>query len=238
MKKIIVRVKKTVCHNTSKILPEKLAIIFDGWTESRVHYIAVFAAYMCQSTYKETLLTFSPLLSDENFGAAEHVEFFESVLEGYEKSLRNVVAFIGDNCSTNRKISNDTQIPLIGCAAHRCDLAVNAWINENESLCQTLNKLQILMRKLRTLKNSGRLRAKGLPVPILPNDTRWLGRLSMVKRYFQMEEGLVQLEFPFFDISPIDRQVLESCQVELSRFESITVNLQAKGLRVGDIRLV
>lgn len=109
--------------------------------------------------HKEQLLAIAPLLNEEELGAEQHIEFMNATLHLYSKSLANLVVLIGDNCSTNRKISNDTRIPLLGCASHRFNLAVNSWIDENEIYKQVLEKIHNLMIQLRHLKNAARLRA-------------------------------------------------------------------------------
>ena len=84
------------------IIPEKFAVEFDGWTSSDVHYVALFASYTKDKGHKETLLALAPLLDEEHLGAVQHIDFIKATLELYQKTLTNVVAFIGDNCATNR----------------------------------------------------------------------------------------------------------------------------------------
>jgi hypothetical protein len=106
-------------------LPSQFALEFDGWTSGDTHYVALFASYMRNGVHKETLLALAPLLDEECLGAEQHIDFIKATLELYKKALDNVVAFIGDNCATNRKISTETTIPLIGCASHHFNLAVH-----------------------------------------------------------------------------------------------------------------
>jgi hypothetical protein len=74
------------------------------------------------------LLALAPLIAEEELGAQQHVEFIEATLALYSKTLSNVVVLIADNCNTNRKISNNLAIPLLGCASHRCNLAVKKYM--------------------------------------------------------------------------------------------------------------
>jgi len=89
------------------------------------HYVALFALYTKNGVHKETLLALALLLDEEDLGAEQHIDFIKAMLDLYKKTLDNVVAFIGDNCATNRKIPTETTIPLIGCASHCFNLAVN-----------------------------------------------------------------------------------------------------------------
>ena len=89
------------------------------------YYVALFASYTKNGVHKETLLALAPLLDEEDLGAEQHIDFIKAMLDLYKKPLDNVVAFIGDNCATNRKILTETTIPLVGCASHRFNSAVN-----------------------------------------------------------------------------------------------------------------
>lgn len=44
--------------------------------------------------------------------------------------MKNVIALIADNCSVNKSISNIREVPLLGCASHRFQLAVNEILEE------------------------------------------------------------------------------------------------------------
>jgi hypothetical protein len=92
-----------------------------------------------------------------------------------------VVAYIGDNCGTNQKISNDTKIPLIGCASHRFNLAINTWLENNAEFTSILEAIHELMIPLRQLKNEARLRSLTDLCPVKDNVTRWSYKYEMAK---------------------------------------------------------
>ena len=119
-----------------------------------MHYVALFASYINEEIHKETLLALDLLLNDESLGAEQHIELMISALLVYNNHLDNVVTFIGDNCLTNRKISNDCGIPLmIGCTSHRFNLAVNKMWLENEVIFQQVfDDIQNMMVELQKLK--------------------------------------------------------------------------------------
>ena len=95
-------------------LPNNFPFQFDGWPSGTMHYVALLASYINEGIHKEIILALGPLLNEESLGAEQYFELKISVSLVYNKHLDNVVAFIGDNCSANRKISNDCGIPLIG----------------------------------------------------------------------------------------------------------------------------
>lgn len=43
-------------------LPEKLGLLFDGWSDGSVNYVAIIGTYCAAGEYQETLISFSPLL--------------------------------------------------------------------------------------------------------------------------------------------------------------------------------
>ena len=98
--------------------------------------------------HKESLLAVAPLVNEEQLGAKQHIKFMHATLLLYRKTLDNVVVLIGDNCSTNKKVADDTGIPLIGCASHRFNLAVNSWLEERPEYEQVLDAIHKLMVQL------------------------------------------------------------------------------------------
>ena len=89
----------------SDMLPDKFAVIFDGWRAGDTHFVALFATFMYEGARKQILLCFSPLLDETSQDAVEHVEFIKKSLQLYGKNLQNVCCFIGDNCQSDRKFS-------------------------------------------------------------------------------------------------------------------------------------
>ena len=188
IRKYILSLTELVEEAIKPELPDTFALEFDGWSSGTVHYVALIASYKNNSTRKEVLLALVPLIDEESLGAKQHIEFMAETLHLYGKSLSNIVALVGDNCSTNCKISNDTGIPLIGCASHRFNLAVNHWIDTNAPYGDALSTVHELMTKLQTLKNAARLCDLTDLCAVKPNETRWSGKYEMVARYFRIAD--------------------------------------------------
>jgi hypothetical protein len=132
-------------------------LLFDGWTAGTVHYVALFASYVSNAgIQKEHLLALASLITEEELGAQQHIEFLEATLALYSKALSNVVFLIAKNCNTNRKISNYLAIPLLGCASHHFNLEVNKWISDHPRYYQILEKIHGLMMQLCDLKNAAK----------------------------------------------------------------------------------
>ncbi len=91
------------CGQVRNILPDIFPIVFDAWTTSDLHYIAMYAtfAYDCTLGYTSVLLAFSPFESEDSRRAENHYPFILFVLELFGKSIEYVVALVGENCSSN-----------------------------------------------------------------------------------------------------------------------------------------
>ena len=117
-----------------------------------------------------------------------------STLLVYNKDLDDLVAFIGDNCSTNRKISNDCGILLIGYASHRFNLAENKWLENEVIFKQVLDDIHYLMVELLKLKNAAQLRSLRDLCAVKNNKTRWSSKYNMAKRYIQIVSSVKEIE--------------------------------------------
>ena len=72
----------------SNVLPEKIALMVDGWTCGSEHYFGVLAAYPSfQSDFNVVLLAFSTLFDETSQGSREQCDFINHTLEQYGKSL-------------------------------------------------------------------------------------------------------------------------------------------------------
>ena len=59
--------------------------------------------------------------------------------------MQNFCALVGDNVSVNRTIAIKAEVPLVGCASHQLNLAVDDLLSKDEVL---LNKINRLMTKM------------------------------------------------------------------------------------------
>ena len=72
-----------------KLLPSKFALVFDGWTTSDTHYMAIFASFPFNNTkgFKTVILAFSPFEDEVSHDRQHHLTFAEFVTDLYGKSL-------------------------------------------------------------------------------------------------------------------------------------------------------
>ena len=139
-------------------LPETIAILIDGWSKGLVHFVCLFASFASDNAngYEWVMLVFAPILSETSFTARDNYEFVLWVLQLHGKNLDNVTAIIGDNVFTNKALADLCSKPLIGCASHRFNIAVRAFLVPYEGL---IMKVNTLMGKLKNFKLAGKLRS-------------------------------------------------------------------------------
>ena len=89
--------------------------------------------------HRKILLAFSPLDDEKDFSSQSYADFFKSTLSYYGKTFQNVICLVGDNCNTNLHISDITEIPFIGCTAHRLNLVCQKYIRNHENLQENNN---------------------------------------------------------------------------------------------------
>jgi hypothetical protein len=228
-------------------LPDSFGIIFDGWSCRNQHFIAVFATYMSDGKLKTPLLAMAPLHStdamtteDESkiaHGAREHVLFIKTAIEKYSRSLQNVEYIVCDNCNVNKRMAKDLGVPMVGCASHRFNLAVQKFMNSGyKTVIDVVHKIMV---KLKTLNNGVRLRTMTKLTPILFNATRWSSYYSMLKRFMLLKGFLA--DFPaaeFRGLLPSLQQEHELTELleHLKTFESVTKALQREAISMADVR--
>lgn len=77
------------------------------------------------------LLELSPMEYETSLGEDEHMRLIAFFTTVFNKCMENVVAFIGDNVSTNKALAINTGRGFLGCAIHRFNLAVQDIIAED-----------------------------------------------------------------------------------------------------------
>ena len=236
LRKYLDLVTRSVERKITKVLPDRFAIIIDGWIKASTLYVGVFATYASEElgNFHQVLLAFSPLFSETEFGAEQHFDLISWVLNLYEKTMENLVAIIGDNVSVNKALATKCGVPLIGCASHRFNLAVNEYVKPNKEL---IEKVNLLMNKLKKLKNADKLRAYTNLRPVQKNETRWNSLYEMFKRYSELREYLSKSDFAEDPLlvdtipSPRENADIVTLSHNLAKFNSIQLALQKEKTR-------
>jgi hypothetical protein len=240
---------KEVENEVRKRIPEHFAVIFDGWSTFSYHFIASFASFCDKDGKVELLLLgFTQMCLNHvdeesaeagvmSFDAKAHINLLEEVLRFYGKSIEDVSVFIGDNCTTNKRISDITKKPFVGCASHRLHLGVTDFLRPYEEL---LDKIENLMLRLRSLKQSTVLRELSNLRPVLRCSTRWSGCFRMIDRYLKLEKIIDTRDASLADVllSPQEHQQAMNLHSHLKKMNSVTKCLQSENLSILQSRLV
>ncbi len=98
--KYLAALTERVERKITALLPEKIALILDGWTCGSTHYLGVFASFPSDSkdSYEMRLLTLSPMGDECRLDASEHHKFFSYILGLYCKTWHNVVCINWRQC--------------------------------------------------------------------------------------------------------------------------------------------
>ncbi|POM80718.1 Hypothetical protein PHPALM_1411 [Phytophthora palmivora] len=220
-------------------LPDRFGLLFDGCTHASEHFVAVFACYEIDGVRKTPLLSMAPLLEalDDDLSARGHMEFLANMLpRDFGKQLSQCLFLVADNCAVNRLLATLMGVPLIGCASHRLNLAVQA---DMEEFGPDLDLVQSLMLKLRTISQSAKLRIKTGLRPVIRQDTRWGSTFAMVNRYFQLLEHLDKNDDALKDFFPpaAATRRLRGLVKDLKKVESVAKALQCSEITMLDVRV-
>ena len=127
------------------------------------------------------------MVDKKSFTARDHYEHLTYVLSVYRKTFENVVAITGDNVDTNKRIADLCGVKFFGCASHRLNLAVSAYLERHGPLLENVNTL---IGKLNSPKLAGTLREHTSLKPIQRNKIRTLSTMDMAERYIRLKPFL------------------------------------------------
>lgn len=236
LRRLTVCVEKTI----STLLPEKFALVFDGWSSIDSHYMGMFATFPSDNKdgFKKLLLAFSPFEDETSQNSDQHIQFCNFVLTLYNKTLDNVVALIGDNCSTNKAFARKADRKFVGCYSHRFNLAVKDVLNESKD---ELEKVRKIMIKLRTPIAAGKLRHMTPLKAQVSNATRWSSSFVMIKRYREIREWIEKIgdeEIVELLLSKKEDKEIDVIFAKLDDLQSVTIELQRDNISMAEARTV
>lgn len=170
------------------LLPPKFGLVFDGWSDGLGnHFCGIFAVGNKDGESVRVMLTFQRFEDETNQSAQNYIEFMNLTLETFGRTIESVTFLVGDNCATNKKISEDICLPLIGCYSHRLNLALTLFLKVRETL---LAKVDSLMTHLRTPRVFGLLKRVTKLTPVRRNKTRWSSTYEFLERYLELHPFL------------------------------------------------
>ncbi|KAG6966767.1 hypothetical protein JG688_00006629 [Phytophthora aleatoria] len=127
----------------AEIKDENFVLVFDGVTDRGDHSLGVFVV-----TRKGWhFLAFSYFIDESSTTANEHIRFLDIMTSTIWTP--RTLGVVCDNMETNKAISRRVDAPMIGCAAHRLNLAVKDYVKNHTA---TIVKVSVLMQKLKSVK--------------------------------------------------------------------------------------
>ncbi|RLN10139.1 hypothetical protein BBJ28_00018417 [Nothophytophthora sp. Chile5] len=143
---------------------------------------------------------------------------------------------VGDNCATNQSIATKMGVPLVGCASHRFNLAVNKVLAPYEDLLDNVNTLMVELRKE---NNFAELKKHMELLPVKRNITRWSSTFTMVQRYIRIRGDIKKVEAAE-DLVPTGakhRKLVDLFE-HLKKFDSVCLQLQRDNTDMAEVRLM
>ena len=224
--------------NLKTELPTNFGLIIDGWTEGSTHYFGVFASYRKNGTNYTRFLTISPPLDETSFTAQKQADFLVDVVEALGRCKENILYLVADNTATNPATATALDVPFIGCASHRFNLAVQKYLERHQRIISDINHLMI---SLTNLKRAGRLRQFTDLQPIVMNTTRWSSKHVMLERFFRLDGFIKEMRDHELDqLIPSGRDLanLKELGAQMQDFEIVTKKLQDPSISLQDVRLI
>lgn len=231
LKKYMNLVHQEIVKDLKQILPPKFGIVFDGWSNKYVHFLAIFAVIPQSEENsngpKYYCLSFLPINEDGSMTANSHVLHIESTLHKFGRTLNDILFIVGDNCPTNKRVAKNLRKPLVGCASHRLNLACKDFFDDYETI---VLKIDAIMKKLQSSSVSAVLKKHTPLKPIRMNVTRWLSKFSMIQRYKVLKpfirQGSIRLHLGSLMLTTQEEECLESLTEALDDLEIATRALQ------------
>ncbi|KAL0243090.1 hypothetical protein GEMRC1_005651 [Eukaryota sp. GEM-RC1] len=172
-------------------------LVIDSWQHpnSKLQFLGIFGS--CEQLEKPVLLKFVPFSAEEGrsvnsvlFGAEDIARIVDELLLEYSKERKNIIFIVADNCSTMKALSKLLNCGFVGCASHRFQLAVTAFIRPLDALLDRVNSVMKLLRepkRITIFRNYTKL------APKQRNVTRWYSTHDMLKRFLELKLPIGQM---------------------------------------------
>uniref|UniRef100_H3GLP2 BED-type domain-containing protein n=1 Tax=Phytophthora ramorum TaxID=164328 RepID=H3GLP2_PHYRM len=231
----------TVHHVAGKVgvriavdINDQFGLMFDGWTSGTMHFVAIYGVFVQDGTLRQVMLAISP--AEYGQSAEAHLEMIDAVLELYNKDSAMIIFVVADNCATNQAIATRLEVPLVGCASHRFNLAVCRYLEDYKTL---IDQVQTLCIQLLYPNNAAELARHTHYKPLRANATRWSSTYQMLARYVKIRDD-IKMVAAVEDLVPrpsSHRQIVQLVN-KLEALDSVCVKRQSEERILADVRLL
>jgi len=235
---------RLIKENIKRGLPPTFGIIFDGWSCDGEHYIGIFATWVRDdgSVVKRLIACGVQDLPETveaaasfGFTADDIGDYLFDVLASYGHDFSSLEFLTGDNAYVNGALCTKIEawiyrnkgirrsVPLVGCASHKLNLAVQFLCSESENpiWSAAISRVHTLMVSLKSLKNRVKLAVVTSLNPELRNDTRWRSTYLMLKKYLKLVQETDNFRRCSFDRTTCNLIPVDDVDDEDSEFSTI-----------------
>jgi hypothetical protein len=199
--------------------------VADGWSDGSSHFMGLkhyWAERNAETNsieVKSALLSLQPLVDETQLNARSMALYFVQIYSRYDSGMnietvddadnldatglptdfpdiRLMLALTMDNASVNSATANLLKKPMIGCHAHRFNLAAKSWEKYafGGKAGEYMKKINACMKKASTIKNAAKLKLLSKYRPITRNQTRWQGGKSMIEQFDKLYDAFTTSE--------------------------------------------
>jgi hypothetical protein len=198
----IIKLSNATCQAIARELPDKFGMIIDGWTGAdKVYYICIYGQYAIDGIPKRPLLAMCPPIDELSHSSHSHYQTIEETLKWYNKDISNLSYMISDNCSTMTSLANYLNVPFIGCASHKLNIAIRRYLGihfpinstsannrtdkqkERCSLVKIVHEMSVDLRTTLKLASLRQTMGNLFVIPLIYQETRWLSIAAMFERF-------------------------------------------------------
>ncbi|DBA00185.1 TPA: hypothetical protein N0F65_007810 [Lagenidium giganteum] len=147
---------------------------------------SVIAVYEVNGSRRERLIGISPVEHGQTADA--HIEHLQAIVDVCGKSMSQGKFHISDNCATNLAVATKDQMPVVGCASHRLNLATMPLMGALDNILDQVKRLMVALR----LPNNAAVPRKHTALrAVCANATRGSSSFEMLNRYFKILDTIV-----------------------------------------------
>ena len=153
LKRIIQKLRLFVEDQIEETMKDRpFTLSFDGWSHQHRHYVGLFASFNINGAQCQRFLAFEQFEQREDLGASSYALFLKEIMGFYSLKEENLVCLVGDHAGVNRKVAKEfLGKPLVGCYAHRLNLALSKFLHNYEHIPKVTSKIKEVMQYGRTI---------------------------------------------------------------------------------------
>ena len=207
----------------SEMHGKPFTLSFDGWTHHHRHYVGVFSSFLLNGTPTERFLSFDQFESRDKLGADSYALLLQDTMKNFALDPEKLLCLVGDHAGVNRKLAKEyLGKPLVGCYAHRLNLALSSFLLNYEHIPKVTAKIREIMQYGRTIIGRAKwdklinkvyqnenIQSRGGYSPVVHNVTRWKSRFYMFQRYFKLQPKGVRKKLVEYYVDAVNEKKRE-----------------------------